>query len=37
MKKVFILALIAGFVCLGLGTSVWAKPIKVGAIVNHHP
>jgi len=34
MKKVFILALIAGFVCLGLGTFAWAKPIKVGAIIN---
>ena len=34
MRKVFVLALIAGFVCFGLGTAVWAKPIKVGAIIN---
>lgn len=34
MRKVFILALIAGFVCFGLGTFAWAKPIKVGAIIN---
>jgi branched-chain amino acid transport system substrate-binding protein len=34
MKKVFILALIAGFLCFGVGTSAWAKPIKVGAIIN---
>ena len=34
MKKVFVLVLIAGFVCFGLGTFAWAKPIKVGAIIN---
>ena len=34
MRKLFILALIAGFVCFGLGTFAWAKPIKVGAIIN---
>jgi len=34
MRKIFILALIAGFVCFGLVTSTWAKPIKVGAIIN---
>jgi len=34
MKKVFILALITGIVCFGLSTSAWAKPIKVGAIIN---
>jgi len=34
MRKVFILLLIAGFVCFGLGTFAWAKPIKVGAIIN---
>jgi branched-chain amino acid transport system substrate-binding protein len=34
MRKVFILVLIAGFVCFGLGTSAWAKPIKAGAIIN---
>ena len=34
MRKVFILALIAGFVCFGLITSTWAKPIKAGAIIN---
>ncbi len=34
MRKVFILGLIAGFVCLGLGSSASAKPIKVGAIIN---
>jgi branched-chain amino acid transport system substrate-binding protein len=34
MRKVFVLALIAGFVCLGLGSAVWAKPIKVGAVIN---
>ena len=34
MRKVFILALIAGFICFGLVTSTWAKPIKVGAIIN---
>ena len=34
MRKVFIVALIAGFVCFFLGTFAWAKPIKVGAIIN---
>jgi len=34
MKKVFVVALIAGFLCFGLGTHAWAKPIKVGAIIN---
>ncbi len=34
MRKVFILAFIAGFVCFGLGTFAWAKPIKVGAVIN---
>ncbi|HUT69041.1 MAG TPA: ABC transporter substrate-binding protein [Desulfatiglandales bacterium] len=34
MRKVFILALIVGFLSLGLGTSAWAKPIKAGAIIN---
>jgi len=34
MRKIFILALIAGFVCFGLVTSTWAKPIKAGAIIN---
>lgn len=34
MRKVLILALIAGFVCFGLGTFAWAKPIKVGAVIN---
>ena len=34
MKKVFVVALIAGFLCFGLGTNAWAKPIKVGAIIN---
>ncbi len=34
MRKVSILALIAGFVCFGFGTSLWAKPIKVGAVIN---
>jgi branched-chain amino acid transport system substrate-binding protein len=34
MRKVFIFALIFGFVCFGIGTSLWAKPIKAGAIIN---
>jgi branched-chain amino acid transport system substrate-binding protein len=34
MRKVFVLALIAGFVCFSLGTAAWAKPIKAGAIIN---
>jgi len=34
MRKVFIVLLIAGFVCFGLGTFAWAKPIKAGAIIN---
>jgi branched-chain amino acid transport system substrate-binding protein len=34
MRKVLILALIAGFLCLGLGSSAWAKPIKAAAIIN---
>ena len=34
MRKVFILATIAGFIYFGLGTFAWAKPIKVGAVIN---
>ena len=34
MRKVFILALIGGFLCFGLVTPGAAKPIKVGAILN---
>jgi len=34
MRKIFVLALITGFVCFGLGAFAWAKPIKVGAIIN---
>ena len=34
MRKVFILALIAGFLCLCTGSPASAKPIKVGAIIN---
>jgi len=34
MRKIFIVLLSAGFVCFGLGTFAWAKPIKVGAIIN---
>ena len=34
MRKIFIVLLIAGFVCFSIGTFAWAKPIKVGAIIN---
>jgi len=34
MRKVLIVALIAVLACFGFGTSLWAKPIKVGAIIN---
>jgi len=34
MRKVFIFLLVGGFICFGLGTFAWAKPIKAGAIIN---
>jgi branched-chain amino acid transport system substrate-binding protein len=34
MRKVFIFALIFGFVCFGMASFAWAKPIKAGAIIN---
>jgi branched-chain amino acid transport system substrate-binding protein len=34
MRKVFIFLLVGGFICFGIGTSLWAKPIKAGAIIN---
>ena len=34
MRKLFILALIGGFFCLCFSNYTWAKPIKVGAIIN---
>jgi len=34
MRKMYIIALVLGVVCLGMGTVVQAKPIKVGAIIN---
>ncbi|RLB23523.1 MAG: hypothetical protein DRG73_05215 [Deltaproteobacteria bacterium] len=34
MRKLFFLVLIVGVVCFGLGNFAWAKPIKVGAIIN---
>ena len=34
MRKVFIFLLVAGFICFGIGTFAWAKPIKAGAIIN---
>ena len=34
MRKVFIFLLVAGFICFGMASFAWAKPIKVGAIIN---
>jgi len=34
MRKVFTFLLVGGFICFGLGTFAWAKPIKAGAIIN---
>jgi branched-chain amino acid transport system substrate-binding protein len=34
MRKVFIFILVAGFICFGMASFAWAKPIKVGAIIN---
>ncbi len=34
MKKLFIFAVISGFICLGLTVTGGAQPIKVGAVIN---
>jgi branched-chain amino acid transport system substrate-binding protein len=34
MRKIVIFMLVAGFICFGMASFAWAKPIKVGAIIN---
>jgi branched-chain amino acid transport system substrate-binding protein len=34
MRKVVIFLIVAGFIFFGMGTFAWAKPIKVGAVIN---
>jgi branched-chain amino acid transport system substrate-binding protein len=34
MRKVFIFVLVAGFICFGMASFAWARPIKAGAIIN---
>jgi ABC-type branched-subunit amino acid transport system substrate-binding protein len=34
MKKVFILAMITGIICISLAATGWAQPVKIGAVIN---